>query len=293
MKHRITAAIVIATAFILFPTSVEAKSKKNPQKMSQAQLATKMKESTQELNAKLLVAAFEGNAKECEQLIKAGAEINTQTQNGDTPLLLAIRENHIQIVKALLSFEADCCLANRAGIFPLAQVVVNGDKAVPKELDDGKIIYVKSDFKIHPFLATALLINGARIDQQDMQGRSALHLAAEAGNVEAINFLVDHEANVDIRDVNGRSPLMYACKSGGLECCKQLLLAKSDVNAKDNDGQTPLMFAVQKDQPEMVTHLINKGAVINDADDFGATALKISDALGNRKTSDCLRKTGG
>lgn len=294
MKLRMTLIIALAVASVFLPTNLEAKSRRVQKKIAQAEFAAKQEAniSLNELNSQLLSAVSENNARECQRLIELGADANVKNANLEPALLLAVKENYVQVVKTLLDMHADCCAVNQEGIFPLAQVVLNGDKSVPKELDDEKIIYVKSDSKMHNFLASLLLTSGAKIDQQDHLGHSALHFAAAADNIEAINFLVDHEANANIKDIEGRTPLMYACSASALESCKQLLMAKADINATDRDGQTSLMFAVQKDQPEMVKFLMDKGALVNAMDDFGATAVKIADALGNRNSSECLRETG-
>ena len=46
------------------------------------------------------------------------------------------------------------------------------------------------------------------IDNQDCFGKSCLHAAAESGNIEAIQLLLEHGANVNVRNFDGITPLM-------------------------------------------------------------------------------------
>ncbi len=294
MNKRISLAATLMLGLTLMPSQAEAKNNRVEKRQAQAILAAQQEKNAllQQLNSQLLQAVVEGNLTSCMNLIERGANVNIKDAHGEPALLLAVKENHVKIVKALLQAQANPCCVNREKVFPLMQIILNGDKSVPKELDDGKIIYVKNDSKLHGFLASTLLTSGANIDQQDGQGRSALHFATMEDNLDAVSFLVGHEADLNIRDSQERTPLMYACKVGAFASCKHLLHAKADVNATDCDGQTPLMFAVQKDQPDLVKLMVSKGANVNATDDFGATALKIADALGNRGVSECLRRTG-
>lgn len=283
--------LVITLAALSITNIAQAKSN-SKERMSKAEYAALQRQENHqlELNNKLIEAVKDAAEENCINLLARGADIETKDAEGTPVLLLALQENHVKVVKALLNAGANPCAVNVNGIFPLAQVTINADKAVPKELDDGQVIYVKDSSKIHTFLAEALLTAGASVDQQDPVGRTALHMASEVNNTDAISFLTDHEANVNIQDKKGRTPLMSACKAGALEAAQVLLAKGADINVTDNDGQTALMLTVETDQLDLVKLLVSKGALIDVKDDFGATAVKIADALGNRNSAEFLRK---
>ena len=50
------------------------------------------------------------------------------------------------------------------------------------------------------------------IQAQDKEGKTALHYAAELGNLDLVKFLVRHGVRLDAADKDGNIPLMLACK---------------------------------------------------------------------------------
>src|SRR3546814_2613536 len=70
-------------------------------------------------------------------------------------------------------------------------------------------------------------------------------LAASAGDDDAagVGLLLRHKAKVDARDLNDRSALLLACQAGNPEIVAALLAAGADCNARDDAGMTPLLEA--------------------------------------------------
>jgi hypothetical protein len=56
-------------------------------------------------------------------------------------------------------------------------------------------------------IARMLLARGARVDERDGMGRTALHHAAQAGRRDAAEVLIAHGARVDTRNTSGQTPL--------------------------------------------------------------------------------------
>ena len=69
--------------------------------------------------------------------------------------------------------------------------------------------------------------------------------AAERGNCDMIEYLLQHGAQINAQDENGCTPLMYAASISGtdkrLETVKFLLQHKADLAITNNAGQTVLM----------------------------------------------------
>lgn len=63
------------------------------------------------------------------------------------------------------------------------------------------------------------------INTLDPEGRTPLCLAAESGNMEMFNFLLECGADIHIPDINGSPPLNYACGRDRFDMA-QILLSK-------------------------------------------------------------------
>ena len=67
-----------------------------------------------------------------------------------------------------------------------------------------------------------------------------LHWAADRGDVEIIEFLLEKGSDVNSQDSEGQSALHYACSVGHGPVIQLLLNRKINVDIKDSDGQTAM-----------------------------------------------------
>jgi uncharacterized protein len=74
---------------------------------------------------------------------------------------------------------------------------------------------IHSSFSVKPYLdiMNLLLAHGADINYRWVLKRTALFLAIQSENPEAVKLLLKFNADVNIRDQDGISPLMLANKS--------------------------------------------------------------------------------
>ncbi|NXE98866.1 PANKY protein, partial [Menura novaehollandiae] len=77
---------------------------------------------------------------------------------------------------------------------------------------------------IVPLLRKCPYIN---VNQQDKEGNTALMMAAEAGYITIVNYLLNYypALEVDQRDLRGLTALMKAAVHGQRDCVTALLLA--------------------------------------------------------------------
>ncbi len=114
---------------------------------------------------------------------------------------------------------------------------------------------------------------------------TALLNAAERGDLEKVNGLLDKGAQVNARDENGRTPLMWAAWNGNVEMAVALIKRGANVNARTElgavevHGETVLMIASIRGCSDMVELLISNGARVNDVDGKGRTARMIVEAM--------------
>ncbi|XP_068427576.1 ankyrin repeat domain-containing protein 33B [Clinocottus analis] len=74
------------------------------------------------------------------------------------------------------------------------------------------------------------------INWQDNEGNTALIIAAQAGHVFILNYLLNYFPRMDIerRNCHGFTALMKAAMQGRAECVRALMLAGGDIQARDN-----------------------------------------------------------
>jgi len=63
-------------------------------------------------------------------------------------------------------------------------------------------------------LLQTLLISGVRLDAQDYDGRTALHIAASEGHLDAVKYLISHGANPHLKDIRNGDALTDARREG-------------------------------------------------------------------------------
>ena len=114
-----------------------------------------------------------------------------------------------------------------------------------------------------------ILLQSIDVNQPGNQSETALHLAAEQGNLEVVKILLAHQANVHAKNIQGRTPLHLAAYDGKPEVIQLLLDHNASIEAKDNQGQTPLHRAAVAEQVEAVQLLVKYQANIAAIDHNG------------------------
>ncbi len=108
------------------------------------------------------------------------------------------------------------------------------------------------------------LRNGAHIDAADRDGKTALHRAVTANQVEAVRHLLSKNANVNCVSFRGFTPLHIAADMDQNGPILDLLIgARADVDARDYMNFTPLHCAVRRDE-KTVRRLLEADADPND-----------------------------
>ncbi len=141
-------------------------------------------------------ATRDGDLEQVRALIDAGADLDAQGDNGETPLNTAILEGHVLVASLLIDRGADIQARNKGGFTPLhAAAYVNAVE-----------------------IAEQLLSSGADInDQMNKAGGTALSVASEEGHAGVVKVLIDHGADLEAAERNGYTPLTRALWRGHKE----------------------------------------------------------------------------
>ena len=81
-----------------------------------------------------------------------------------------------------------------------------------------------------------------------------------AGDATALKQLLEDGADKDEQDEEGRTALHFACGYGEMACVDALLQAKANLDAIDHNKNTALHYAAGYGQPEVVELLLKQYA---------------------------------
>jgi ankyrin repeat protein len=200
----------------------------------------------------------------------AGINPNAQDSDGRTALISAAASGDLAVVNALLSHGVDMNVKDNQGYTALSHAI----EAMYSDVEDallnrpglnpnvgglkGRPILLAYVWRDDKERTQKLLAQGADVNLQDADGDTALHGAAQNGNVEIITLLLDKGANPNAKNKLGGTPLMWAAVFGNDDAARLLLSRGANPSLKDNDGITALQWAIQNKREKTVTLLRGK-----------------------------------
>lgn len=98
----------------------------------------------------------------------------------------------------------------------------------------------------------AILVTAEDVNQTLEGGRKPLHIAADFGQTEVVEYLISKGANVNAADKHGITPLLSACYEGHVSCAKLLLEKGADKTCTGPDG----MCAYEAAESDAVKELL-------------------------------------
>lgn len=130
---------------------------------------------------------------------------------------------------------------------------------------------------------------GADVNARGEDDRTALMLAAFDGHTEIVGFLLDQGARVDDLDPFGRTALMYASTGSYPDTVELLLLWQADPTIADRDERfTALMHAAAEGHADVVQILLDHGSDRDVTDIDGDTALDFATRNGHAEAAALL-----
>ncbi|MDE6773120.1 MAG: ankyrin repeat domain-containing protein, partial [Treponemataceae bacterium] len=165
-----------------------------------------------------------------EMLIKAGADVNTRNNEGETALMQVAREGHKELAELLIKAGAD----------------------VNAKLSTGWTVLVPAAVKGHKELVELFIKAGADINAKLYNGKTALIYAIENGKGDIAELLVKAGA--------GNAELLWAIQHGQKDTVELLIDLGADVNATDSEGISVLTYAALYGRNDIVELLKAAGA---------------------------------
>lgn len=261
---------------------------------------------------KLFEAVIKNDLQQVKLLVKDGANINAEDENGATLLIWAAYKADLSMIKYLVSQKADY---KKKGIIYLSKdhqsyygsllAIAAGEnkpeilkyllkkKKIPvsdreynieTKQEDGWTAFQWALQNGHLEILNILLDKGASINEKYFQNNfTALTYSIYNRYLETAKFLINKGADPNIKDNNGMTSLHYAAYIGLPEITKLLLENNATIDCLDARGQTPLMLASYSNKFEVCFYLVNGGANTKLEHSSGLKAEDIAKNGGNEE----------
>jgi ankyrin repeat protein len=239
-------------------------------------------------------ACEDGDVRLVRALLSSGMDANETTENGTTPLLIALLNKHSDIADTLLDHPS----------------VQRGMNSFFTQTDPEK----RTAFQLATEIGTRrtvrkMLASGGNVNTPNAMGWTPLHNAINRGDLGLVKDLVEHGADINKASGDQLAPLLFACDVCGIDnnqnerrkiilyliemganiehrdqttyqtalhlaagaegstaALNAILSLPVDTEARDAEGLTPIFYAVGRDSTRAIELLVKHHANLNALD---------------------------
>lgn len=241
------------------------------------------------------------------------------TEDENTPLLLATKYNSEDAAKALLIRNADPCATNKYGTHALHFAARRGNRVLCEEILNKPCVNINQQLDksggtpLHSAVlggseeVVELLIGrGANVVAKNNEEEQPVHLAAAEDHSDIIVLLAkgaiwkvpeDERRQAQIDFINAGTgerdtALHIAAQGGYLETVKTLISIGARVNMRTDTNQTPLHLAAIGGQLEVARYIVMNNAKVGLKDSDQMTPLHKAAQFGRLETVKFLMERG-
>jgi len=191
-------------------------------------------------NTALAVASRFACIEMMQLLVTAGANVDAPDRDGWTALLRAAASNQAKSIKFLLEHGADREGAGPGGYTPLAIALEEQNFDAAKVLIEAN---VRVDEPVGKYKLTPLMIVASEL----AAGSRSARLLQTLGPIDVARELLARGANVNAANIDGVTALMIAAAHDNATMIGLLLQAGADPHAKSVNGETASDIAAKND----------------------------------------------
>lgn len=229
----------------------------------------------------LTAATNMGYTRIVSQLLMNGADVNATGPFGETALHQAASQSHTDIVRLLLQHPyINPSIRDDSGHTPL-MVAATGHSEFVVELllahstdaeFNGLPTRAAFPHSLHiaarsgsPGILRKLMARGAWVNEQRDAcfGRTPVHLAAQRGDLQVLEAILEGPVQADVQDIYGQTALHVAVVEGHRSLVPLLLRKGFDVEKEDARNLRPLGLAFNKGDLDMANVLVAQGADVH------------------------------
>ncbi|XP_030832556.1 ankyrin repeat and death domain-containing protein 1A-like isoform X3 [Strongylocentrotus purpuratus] len=204
----------------------------------------------------LQLAAGQGHTEVIESLTDADARIDLADKFGMNALLWATWFGKHEAMKALVRSGADVKAENKQGMNIVHCAASRGHRNVLEYIVRELLDEDPMDSDYEEDDGGGISLNAV----SGKGGKSPLHVAAEHGQVSALEYLAKVKCNKFARANDGSTSLHLAAGNGHVDMVSTLLEYELEINIRNEEGKTPLLMAAESGHASIVELLLSKGA---------------------------------
>ena len=229
-------------------------------------------------------------------LIQKGADPNKADLNtSETALIKAVRNQNFDMLNVLLTAGADPNLGTNQGLTPLGLAIELRNEGLANHLLSNGATNGVNDanlmsyaFKKNPIGVGLMLSGGISPNVTDNENNTPIIISAANNDLESVKRLLSYRANINARNKHGMTALLYAVKGKHKEMVDYLINNGANINISNIYGQNALFWAAYYGDSELVHNLLMLGANYQKKTRRGQTALQMAKALGHTETVKML-----
>jgi ankyrin repeat protein len=204
--------------------------------------------------------------------LSKGGDANLINNRGYSAMVLASKNNKLELVKLLLDKGADIENSkSKQPVTPLGMSIKHGNRSIydyliRKEADINKAVFSTKE----SYLSVAIINNqnsiawdlinrGVDIEIASKNGLKALHHAIAHEKDSLVTYLIDKTENLESIDPDGKTALNYAIETHNHKAL-DYLIERTQINRRDYNGWSPLHYSILLKDTVAFKKLLDKEA---------------------------------
>jgi ankyrin repeat protein len=262
--------------------------------------------------------AHKGDLAAVSRLLDLGADIENNSGEWGTPLMAAASAGKLEVMQLLIDRGANIMTIDvgkdRSGGSAIDYAAARGQEKMIKALIDKgarfnlqslhwtssyhhqprfNVLQMASRHKNSAPVLRLLFEYGAKVNEvernESQSQMSPLQVAAQYGDRDSLQVLLDYGADVNFTNPDGNTPVHSAVEGGQSENLKLLIKQGANINATNKTKKSALMLTMDyswRDQSSsLIQILVDNGADIDITDCDGNTALMLAASKGYSLTT--------
>lgn len=221
----------------------------------------------------ILLACKHGHLNLVRMLLKAGAKIDDRDRDPKrqgTPLHYAAWGGHLTIVQFLLLSGASLDELDIVGNTALLYAVYGGHRHVVEDL----------------------IRRGRSLHERNSKNHTVLLQASCGGHLDLVSWMLEEGFELTETDHDGNTSLLFAAWGGHLQLMHFLIEHDASLHEQNNNGHSVLLSAANGGRINVVEWLITQGFSLSETNNNGDTALLLAAYGGHRPLVEWLLARG-